>query len=32
MRGDMVPADMYDAAKKARDAYRAKAGAPTSGR
>jgi hypothetical protein len=29
MRGDMVPADMYDAAKKARDAYRAKAGAPT---
>jgi TRAP-type C4-dicarboxylate transport system substrate-binding protein len=24
MRGDMVPADMYDAAKKALDAYRAK--------
>ena len=33
MRGDMVPTDMYDAAKNARDAYRKKAPAPaTTGR
>jgi TRAP-type C4-dicarboxylate transport system substrate-binding protein len=28
MRGEMVPAEMYDAAKAARDAYRSKAKAP----
>lgn len=28
MRGDMVPSDLYDAAKKARDDYRQKAKAP----
>jgi TRAP-type C4-dicarboxylate transport system substrate-binding protein len=28
MRGDMVPADMFDAVKNARDAYRAKGKAP----
>ena len=28
MRGNMVPADLYDKAKEARDAYRAKAKAP----